>query len=172
MLRCDRSADGYRIAFNTGSDGTSVPDDSLHWFDLREPKKIYIPMAGLHVDEFTFSQDGERIAALGRANQSEPYGIYILEVPTGESKQIFSLEQGSSLTWSPDEEFLALVGSQEAGEEQVALMIHVRTGQVAFMAPLPEAGAALPSDWPMANWGVVFPTKMGGMAQCSTPPKP
>ena len=40
MLRCARSPDGLRLAFNTSSDGASPPDDALRWLDLRDPGHI------------------------------------------------------------------------------------------------------------------------------------
>ena len=167
MLRCDRSEDGYRIAFNTGSDGTSIPDDSLRWLDLRNPQEIYQPLPSIHVSEFVFSKDGNQIALLGRRNDSELFIIYVLDVATGEAREIISIRQGYSLVWSPDEETLAFIGLLENSEEMEAVQIHVRTGLIAFRDVYSLTDENMPEEWPMSNWGKIFPKTMGGMERCS-----
>jgi hypothetical protein len=172
MLRCNRSADGYRIAFNTGTDGSSVPDDILRWLDLREPQEVYRPLPGIHVDEFAFSKDGSHIAVLGRAKSSDLFTILVLDVATGESREILSLQEGHSLVWSPDEETLAIIGVLENSSAQEAIQVHIRSGQIAFRALMPTVYENLPENWPMANWGRVFPTRMGSLEKCVIPNSP
>jgi hypothetical protein len=170
MLRCDRSQDGYRLAFNTGSDGTAIPDDSLRWMDLRDPLKIYQPIPELHAESFAFSADGRRMAVFARSPQSDETGIYLIDLAIGESKLIFPLTEAQSLVWSPDGEYLGMMGVLEAGGDTQALLIHVRSGQIAFQSGSSSAESAAPELWPMSNWGVPFPQAMGGLEECAAPP--
>ncbi len=169
MLRCDRSPDGYRLAFNTGSDGTSIPDDSLRWLDLREPDKVYQPAPDLKTESFVFSNDSRQIALFAGGETPEQTGIYLLDLGTAEYQMILPMAHAESLVWSPDGEFLAMITQIEAGANSQAITVHVRSSQVAFEAPLPSNEEPIPADWPMANWGIPFPQKMGGVFECSIP---
>ncbi len=173
LLRCARSPDGLRLAFNTFSDGASLPDESIRWLDLRDPLTLYEPLLGLPVTDFAFSPDSLRLAVFvspGSPITAAPSGIYLITLATGESRHVVTLAEASSLLWSPDGEFLALTGVEAPGDDQQVLVIHLRSGQVAFRAdPLP-AGAPLPDDWPLANWGRAFPVTPGDMQRCATPP--
>lgn len=170
MLRCDRSIDGLRIAFNTGSDGTSIPDDGLRWIDLRNPTVVYEPAPSMHVEEFAFSTDGSQIAFIGKEKTSNLKAIYILDLSTGEAKKIISIRDGRSLTWSPDQESLAWIGQLENSQDVEALLVHVRTGLISFRDTFPQNGDTSQLDWPMANWGKIFPTSMGGLEKCASLP--
>ncbi len=169
MLRCDRSPDGYRLAFNTGSDGTSIPDDSLRWQDLREPDKVYQPAPDLQTESFVFSNDSRQIALFAEGATPELSGIYLVDLSTAEYQMILPMAHAESLVWSPDGEFLAMIAQIESGAELQAITVHVRSGQIAFEAPLRSEEGPIPADWPMANWGIPFPQKMGGVFECSIP---
>ncbi len=170
MLRCKRSPNGYRLAFNTGSDGTSHPDDELRWLDIREPQKVFEPLPGMHADTFAFSSDLEQIAVFARSSLEAKSGISIVKIATGESRQVISLLSGQSLVWSPDGETLALVGTVEENDREQALQIHIRTGQIIFQEPMPPVGSQIPQDWPMSNWGIPFPQSEGGLDACAAAP--
>jgi len=169
MLRCQRSPDGYRLAFNTGSDGTAPPDDSLLWLDLRYPERLYEPYPALHVQAFSFSPDSTRIAVFGFESKRKASGIYIIDLTKVENRAVIEIYEASSLVWSPDGESLALVGRFEADAIQEAAAIHIRTSQISFRAPFPEGLRRIPESWPIANWGVSFPQATGGMDACSKP---
>jgi hypothetical protein len=171
MLRCERSPDGYRLAFNTGSDKTATPDDRLRWFDLREPQKEYLPLDDLHTKAFAFSNDGRQIAAFAAGESSALNGIYLVEIATGEAHQLISLTDGYSIVWSPDDESLALIGTMDSRTGFEVLIVHIRTGQIAFQAKLPVSLSAIPADWPIANWGIKFPQTNGGMEACAQAPE-
>ena len=169
VLRCDRSPDGKRVAFNTGSDGTVVANDSLRWFNLIEPEKIYLPLPQLHITNFAFSPDGRRLAAFGFGETEEERGIYLLEIGTGEYHLLTNLMHARSIVWSPDGEYLALIGSTFEDNKSEGLIIHVDTGQIAHRVET-EYMEEDPSEWPVLDWGVEFPVVMSGMEECSTPP--
>lgn len=171
MLRCERSPDGYLLVFNTGSDGTSIPDARLRWLDLRDPARVYAPAPELNVQSFAFAANSRRVAAFATTGSAETTGVYLIDLALGESQLVIPLAEASSLVWSPDGESLALLGTVEKGEPLEALLIHVRTGQISFRAALNEPLEQIPPDWPMANWGSPFPRQMGGLEQCAAPPK-
>jgi hypothetical protein len=170
MLRCARSPDGLRLAFNTRSDGASLPDDALRWLDLRDPATQYEPLPGMHASEFAFSPDSLKLAVFAAGISPDQAGIYLVTLATGDSRKVLDLAAARSLLWSPDGEFLALIGVEQPGDDEQVLVLHLRTGQIAFRAdPLPT-GASLPGDWPIANWGLAFPVATGDMQVCSNPP--
>ncbi len=167
MLRCDRSPDGNRLAFNTGSDFTSVPDDSLRWLDLREPTKIYQPIRDLHADAFAFSPDSQQIAVFARGSQADQTGLYLINLAIAENRLVLALTQADHLLWSPDGEQLALVGKLSDTETAHVILVHLSTGQIAFQAPLPAPGAPIPTDWPISAWGLPFPPTEPGLETCA-----
>lgn len=170
-LRCARSPDGRRLAFNTGSDGAALADDSLRWFNLSKPGTIYQPLPDLRAVSFAFAPDGRRLAVAGRGRGDQTSGVYLVELGTGESRLLLAAEEAYSLAWSPDGEFLALVGRAADQEAPAILVLHVRTRQLAYQG---EAGIidGLPADSPIAAWGLSFPLEMGGMDACAAPPQP
>jgi hypothetical protein len=171
LLRCARSPDGLRLAFNTFSDGAVPPDDALRWLELRDTAKIYEPLPGMHARDFAFSPDSQKLAVFAAGEDAAGSdGIYLVTLATGDFTKVFALADAHSLLWSPDGEFLALSGVIEAGDGEQVLVLHLRSRQIAFQAdPLP-GGAALPVDWPIANWGATFPVAPGDMQTCSNPP--
>jgi len=169
VLRCDRSPDGKRLAFNTGSDGTVTANDSLRWFNLSEPQKIYLPLPGLNVTHFAFSPDSRRLAAFGVGETEDEKGVFLLEIGTGEYQLLINLVDAMSLVWSPDGEFLALIGTTIDEEKQEALVIHVDTGQIAYRIETEFLEEDL-QELPVASWGVEFPVEMSSMKECALPP--
>ena len=168
-LRCDRSPDGQRLAFNTASDGATPADDSVRWFNLSKPHSIYQPLPNLEAVSFAFSPDSRRLAVAGQGNVYSESGVYLVDIGTGESQLLLAVDQARSLAWSPDGEFLALIGVPEGQDTASVLVLHVRTGQFAYQGP-PGAIDQAPADSPIAAWGIPFPVDMGGMDDCAAPP--
>lgn len=167
MLRCERSPNRYLLAFNTGSDGTSIPDANLRWLDLRDPSRIYVPVPGLNVQSFAFASDSRRVAAFVTTSDENTTGIYLIDLILGEYQLVIPLAEAGSLVWSPDGESLALVGTVEREDPLETLVVHVRTGQISFRAGSVGMSEPLPQDWLIANWGVKFPRQMGGLEECA-----
>jgi DNA-directed RNA polymerase specialized sigma24 family protein len=168
MLRCDRSPDGRRLAFNTASDGAAPADDSLRWFNLSNPSAIYQPLPELQAASFAFAPDSRRLAVAGQASGDLASGVYLVDIATGESRLLLAAEDARSLLWSPDGEFLALVGRLPNQEQPASLVLHVRTRQIAYQGE-PGMIGETPADSPIAAWGVPFPVEMGGMDACAAP---
>jgi hypothetical protein len=170
-LRCVRSPSGQRLAFNTSSDGASPADDSVRWFNLSKSQAIYQPLPDLDAVSFAFSPDSRRLAVAGQGNGYTENGVYLVDIGTGESRLLLVADQAHSLVWSPDGEFLALIGIPEDQESASILVLHVRTSQLAYQGP-PGAIDQVPADSPIAAWGTPFPIQMGGMDECGAPPQP
>jgi DNA-directed RNA polymerase specialized sigma24 family protein len=170
-LRCQRSADGRRLAFNTGSDGAAPADDSLRWFNLNKPQAIYQPLPDLRAASFAFAPSGRQIAVAGQGRGDRASGVYLVDLGTGESRLLLAAEDARSLLWSPDGEFLALTGRLTGQASPAIMVLHVDTGRFAYQGP---AGVVdqLPADAPIAGWGTPFPVEMGGMDECASPPQP
>jgi hypothetical protein len=169
-LHCIRSPDGRRMAFNNSSDGASPADDSVRWFNLNKPQAIYQPLPDLDAVSFAFSPDSRRLAVAGQGTGYRENGVYLVEIGTGESRMLLSVDQAHSLAWSPDGEFLAMIGLLEGQETESILVLHVRTSQLAYQGP-PGAIDQAPPDSPIAAWGLPFPVEMGGMDECGIPPQ-
>jgi DNA-directed RNA polymerase specialized sigma24 family protein len=170
-LRCQRSADGRRLAFNTASDGATPADDALRWFNLNKPQAIYQPLPDLRAVSFAFAPGGRQIAVAGQGRGDLSNGVYLVDIGTGESRLLQAAEEADSLLWSPDGEFLALTGRLPDQASPAILVLHVDTGRFAYQGP---AGVVeqLPADAPINTWGLPFPVEMGGMDDCAAPPQP
>jgi dipeptidyl aminopeptidase/acylaminoacyl peptidase len=170
VLRCDRSPDGQRLAFNTGTDEIAPADDSLQWLNLKDPQSIYQPLTGFHATSFAFSPDSKKLAVFGQGNGKWKRGIYLLYIGTGKRHFLISLARADSLVWSPDGEYLALVGSPKEEDEPSVIVVHVDTGQIAYRGEVEFQEGMSYMIRPIAGWGVVFPVERGGMEECAFPP--
>jgi hypothetical protein len=169
-LRCERSPDGQRLAFNTGTDEIAPADDGLHWLNLKEPQSIYQPLPGLHATGFAFAPDSHRLAVFGYGEEPWKRGVYILDIGNGEYQFLMNLAYATSLVWSPDGQYLALIGSSTEEDYPTILVIHVDTAQIAYQGEVESLEGEKYVIGPMAGWEVEFPVEMGSMDQCAAPP--
>lgn len=171
LLRCDRSPDGQRIAFNTDTDGTTIPDPSVRWFNLVYPDIVYQPLPELHATQFSFAPESRRLAVFGYGEQEVDSGIYIVNIGTGEKTLLIQLVDASSLIWSPDGEYISVLGTDpESGIAEV-MVIHVNTGLVTHRIEEQYFDDAAAAQWPTSEWGTTFPVEMGSMDECAAPPE-
>jgi DNA-directed RNA polymerase specialized sigma24 family protein len=176
-LRCTRSPDGERIAFNTGSDGATKADERLHWFNLADPAEVYQPLLGIRAYYFAFSPDSRQLAVLGLGVNETPAILYVLEIATGEYERVIELQQASFLSWSQDGNHLALFGHETDEDDLALLVIHIQTRQVTWRLPIKE-DAQTSASLAASEWGTQFPdllvapmnASMGGMDACAKPP--
>jgi hypothetical protein len=169
-LWCDRSPDGQRLAFNTGTDGAAPADDSLHWFNLKDPQAIYQPLPGFHATSFVFAPDSHRLAVFGYGEGEWERGIYILDIGTGENELLSDLSNARSLVWSPDGEYLGFIGTTTEDDNPEVTVIHVDTAQIAYQGKIEFLEGITYALGPIAGWGIEFPVETGGMDQCAAPP--
>jgi len=164
-IRCDRSPDGKRLAYTTWTDGTHLPGASLRWFNLVDLTKVYEPLPEFSVKDFAFASDSRRLAVFAGGARSEPTGVYMIDIATGERRLLLEISDARSLTWSPDGQSLALIG--EDGEDEVMLVIRVESGVVTYRQENPLFPGP---DWPTQSWGVDFPrSASAGLEACSLP---
>jgi hypothetical protein len=166
-LRCARSPDGQRLAFNTASDGATPADDSVRWFNLSKPRAIYQPLPDLEAVSFAFSPDSRRLAVAGQGSGYRESGVYLVDIGTGESRLLLVVDQAHSLVWSPDGEFLALIGIPEGQDSPATLVLHAHRPDC-LSAPAWGKDQA-PPDYRLLR-GVTFPVEMGGMDECAALP--
>jgi len=169
-LQCTRSPDGKRLAFNTKTDGTTLPDDELRWFNIEDPGSIYQPMPDLHALDFAFSPDNYKLAVYGLGDGEMDNGIYIVNIGTGEYELLINLEHAESLVWSPDGDYLAYISADTISADRAIYIIHTHTGLITHRILYDLYTEMTPADQPISSWGVRFPVEMGGMEECSLPP--
>jgi DNA-directed RNA polymerase specialized sigma24 family protein len=169
-LRCTRSPDGQRLAYNLTSDGVFPPDSTLRWLNLEEPGTIYEPLPGFEAEAFAFSPDGRQLAVFGHQPEESFSGVKIIEIGTGESWPLISLHHAGSLAWSPDGAYLALVGQKIGIPGSYLMIIRVALEEVIFERPVQLSGSTQTFSWSALTWGVEFPLPMGNMGTCAQPP--
>ena len=97
-------------------------------------------------------------------------GVYILDTETGKYTQLLWLQNARSLAWFPDDQFLALIGTENSLSGEETIVMWANTGEVFFRSPAPNDQQAAGADAPIYNWGMPFPTKMGGLEACAAAP--
>ena len=134
------------------------------------PAILFEPLPGLHARDFAFSPDSQKLAVFATGSIADQSGVYLVTLATGDYTKVLALSDASSLLWSRDGEFLALIGAEQSADAEQVFVLHLRSRQISFRADLLPSGASLPADWPIANWGLAFPVNTGDMQTCSNPP--
>lgn len=167
---CDRSPDGMRLAFAQARTSQPRAVSSLSWVNLGDPKKVSSVELTLDLAHFAFAPDSRRLALFGFG---DPLGsLYLLDTDSGELHKLLNLEYLRGLMWSPDGEYLAIIGNWESPEYNEELMIiHAASGAVLskFDAYGFRAGTEAPG---LPEWlhGNRLPESTGGLEACVAPP--
>lgn len=167
-LRCLRSGDGRRIAFNAASDGAAAADDTMRWLNLSRPDQVYRVAPGLRATDFAFSPAGASLAAAGDDDASQTEGVYLVNLATGEHRLLLEAADAHSLAFSPDGEFLAFIARLPNERLPAVIVLHVDTRQIAFQGE-PGLVDSPPAGSPIDEWEIAFPVRMGGMESCALP---
>ena len=168
-LRCERSPDGRRIAFTTGSDGVNNPDLSVRWFNLDNPEMVFQPMPAFTTEYFSFAPLGDKLAVFARHKETFTGGIYLIDLVSGEYKLLLEMEQANSLVWSPEGDYLAFIG-QKAGEIKSAIyIVHIKLVEVIDVQII-DFSFYIPSNWSGQIWQHQLPQTPGGLERCASPP--
>ncbi|HSO27169.1 MAG TPA: hypothetical protein VLS48_03810, partial [Anaerolineales bacterium] len=168
LVACDRSPDGYRLAFKERFPGAGWQSGRLAWLDLRQPDRLQSATFDVAVTAFAFSPDGLRLAVFGLG---QPYGaLLVYDTMTGEATQLLELVDAQSLVWSPDGAYLALIGILPEGEagEQV-LVVEAASGELVYRAAYDLGSRVPPPDAPITTWDVRFPVEQGNLGACVHP---
>jgi DNA-directed RNA polymerase specialized sigma24 family protein len=166
---CDRSPDGARLALAQGTRGPAREQSLLTWIDLSDAKNINTLQLDLDLSKFAFAPDSRRLAVFG---SGKPLGsLYILDTDSGKLTKLLNLEYVRSLMWSPDGEFLAVIGNRESPEySEEVMVIRSSTGEVTSSSPYNYRSRENAQNWPSKDGGRIFPEWMGGLAACADPP--
>jgi hypothetical protein len=191
---CARSPDGGKIAFVSQPGSSPTQNSFLYWFSLddlvsRNTGQLYgfhsadssgsnIPLGGIYVTNFAFSPDSQRLAAFGFDGQFVTGAIYIIDLQTGEYRQLIQQGDVRSLVWSPDGKTLAFIGRGPAPLYQdEVFVVRADGGGVVFRRSIDFKGGAL-VEGPIKDWvapdgsKVDFPVEMGSLEDCIAAPQP
>lgn len=168
LIACDRSPDGYRLAFKERFPGANWQSGRLSWLHLSQPSRVNAATFDVAVTAFAFSPDGLRLAVFGLG---QPYGVLnVYDTLSGETTRLLELVDAQSLAWSPDGAYLALIGilpESQAGEQ--VLVIDLASGETVYQVPYDLGSRVPPADSPITTWGIPFPVEQGGLGACAYP---
>lgn len=170
-VSCDRSPDGQRVGFVALSQSITQTQSTFVWFNLIDPGKIYQPLPQLRVRDMAFAPDNRQAAVFGYRRTEDPTGVYLLTLGIGEAKRILDVSSASSLVWSPDGEYLAMIGRTGLSQVSEILVVRVKTGQVTYQREWNFGSQQVPPDSPTRQWGVTFPRPADeSLEACALPP--
>ena len=149
----------------------------LQWFDLQDlnPDVVTIPKvlppSDTKVTDFAFSPDNRSLAYFGCTNETE-CAISLIDLETGEQRQVISKLLGTSLTWSPDGNYLALLGVVAGSPStlQRALVIDINSGELVYSGDIDPITRLPADDSPTHDWNVPFPRWDLALDSCAFPP--
>ncbi len=165
---CDRSADGNKVAFVSKPDDTSQ-DAILNWFSLTDPKlEPKDVLVGITIKDLAFSPNSKLLAAFGTFDATG--GVYIIDTTNQRIQRLMQLANAYSLTWSPDNEYLAMIGRlSDQDDYELFLVLRLSDGEIAYSSIWNEDASSLLPDAPVLNWDVPFPTSQQGLDGCTQP---
>jgi DNA-directed RNA polymerase specialized sigma24 family protein len=188
---CQRSSDGTKLAFtswNTSLGFEGQPGGPLRWVSLSGTVEVKNLLPGLYTNSFAFSPDGRKIAV--SAFEPDAYDsladdqLFIISLEDGDIVRIKDVLGAYSLVFNEDGSQLAALtprprfiqySSRFAAQLKI---IDMNLEEVILERDLLEDHSGRlypatlePENWPLQNWGVGFPVEMGGLEDCSAPPK-
>jgi DNA-directed RNA polymerase specialized sigma24 family protein len=170
-ILCTRSADGKIIAFIDEPDIPIYTPLAVSWFRLTEPSKVYALFPdGYTGSDVAISPDSQWLAFFGCSRREINCGVYVLNQRTQERKQILSIAAAAYFTWSPDQQYLAMLGSDDLGSMRV-FIIKMDNGNIVYTGPIDWKTFTPAPDSPTRTWGVPFPATMGGLDACVAKPR-
>jgi DNA-directed RNA polymerase specialized sigma24 family protein len=171
---CSRSTDGDWFAFVSQPSRNPGPGTQLHLINLRTLNQITPDLPGpLSVTQFAISPDHRKLAFFGYDSQFDPGGLYLMNLDTGETSKLLTMTNARSLVWSPDGNFLGLIGLHENQVQEDVIVLDVRDSTIKFTQPFVGnagmTGVQAGDNWPMKNWGAEFPVSMESLGDCVNP---
>jgi DNA-directed RNA polymerase specialized sigma24 family protein len=165
---CDRSPDGDKIAFVGMPDGP-VQGTILNWFSLSDPRlEVKDVLGDINIKEIVFSPNSNQLAVFGKYGSSG--GVYIIETSSHLVRRLRQLANASSLVWSPDNEYLAMIARQsEEDDYELFLVLRVSDGEIVYSSMWGQDISSLLPDAPVFSWGVEFPSQPQGLDGCAQP---
>jgi Tol biopolymer transport system component len=162
--------DGRLIAFTEWQEGPPFGATSLRWFSLADLSTEHEPMPERSL-AISPSPDSRRLVLFACMRGLAGCGLYLLDVATGEHQRLMEMAFAGSLTWSPDGESLAFLGTLKPRDESSLWVVAVRDSRVIYNAPLQAETGFPPADSSTITWGVQLPTGGRGLENCMAAPK-
>jgi len=133
--------------------------------------QVNYPLPEIIPYDFAFSPDNRQLAVYACEREGElDCGIYLVEISSGETTLLTSVERGNGLIWSQDSDALAIQGSFLRQGKWRVLVFDAETGNVIFDGPFDWEGFWVSPESPIHDWGVPYPPIRGGLELCSSPP--
>jgi DNA-directed RNA polymerase specialized sigma24 family protein len=173
---CSRSFDGDWLAYVSQPSRNPGPQTQLHLINLRTLEQLTPLIPGpLSVTQFAFSPNNHKLAFFGYNSQFDPGGLYSLDLESGAAEKLLPMANARSLVWSPDGNSLGLIGLNEDQVQEDVIVLDVRDAKIEFSQPFAANNGTFnlqaSKNWPMKDWGVIFPTSMGSLEDCVQPPE-
>jgi hypothetical protein len=128
-LICRRSPDGSKVAFTSGGNWPAYPGGPLRWFDLRSFAPAQTILPDIYPYEWAFSSTGQFLAIHG-CSFNYQCRIYLADLETGLTTPLVYFDEVVSLTWLPDDKYLALIGARYRGEAWKEFLVDVNKAEV------------------------------------------
>jgi Tol biopolymer transport system component len=126
---------------------------------------------GINVTHFAFSPDSQRLALFGSDGRRSGGRLYVMDLQTGRPARLLDLQDAKSFVWSPDGQFLALIGrSNDPQFNESVMVVRIADGKVTYTRSIDFESGNGSSDWPTLDWGVDFPVEMSTLKDCAAPP--
>ena len=174
---CTRSPDGSKVAYSFNPYGGPLIGSG--WFALQAPLQVMTGTIGQRYGEFAFSQDSRQLAFWGRERDTTPGILSVIDTETGETRNVSTFVNATSLVWSPDGRQIALVRGTYDWFNTSVIVVDAVTGEQLYSVDVKpgsvwdpdERGPDWPApDWPARDWGVAFPHLQQGLSACIEPP--
>lgn len=170
---CDRSPDGYRIAFTQWPGSPDFRAYSYFWFDLRDLQVVQGSIPGLHILRLKFAPDNRRLAIAGIDNRNGYGRVFVADTITGKLEQLREVEPTWSLDWSPDGKQLAALkwpGARiSTGNALLVRVYDLSTGSAYHVQHFAELLGAASIEVPLEGWTAHFSLPVLGLENCTTP---
>lgn len=155
---CTRSPDGRLVALSI-----TLPlngSSKLLWFDIENPDSAHeAPFSDEATKEFVFDPTSRYLASYGCTNDG--CGIQLIDTYSMKTSMLLRTGRGapSSLTWSPDGRYLAMVGFTLQSTMRKIIVVDRSTGHLIYQADYPWMNPQVPDGSPTLTWGRPFPAE-------------
>jgi DNA-directed RNA polymerase specialized sigma24 family protein len=155
---CTRSPDGRLVALSI-----TLPlsrSSKLLWFDMENPDSAHeAPISNEASNEFVFDPSSRYLAYYGCTNDG--CGIQLIDTYTKKTSMLLRTGRGapSSLTWSPDGRYLAMIGFTLQSTMRKIIVVDRSNGSLVYQGDFPWTNTQVPEDSPTLTWGRPFPVE-------------
>jgi hypothetical protein len=171
-LLCVRSPDGGTIVYIKRPDIPIYAPETIQWFRLQDTARVYnLFPSGYTASDVAFSPDSQQLAFFGCSKVESNCGVYLLYFQNQQNRKLINIATGAYFAWSPDSQYLALLGSDDLGSLRV-FVIKTANGEVVYTGPIDWQSFQTGPDSPTRSWDVPFPAYLSGLEACVTRPVP